>query len=76
MNNDEILAKLTEIFREVFDDEELVITPDTVPDDVDGWDSVGNVYLLVEMEEEFGIKIDRNSITINNVKDLITLVNN
>ena len=42
MNKDEVKEKLQVIFREVFDDEELVITDELSADDVDEWDSFTN----------------------------------
>ena len=40
MNREEVISKLTEVFRDVFDDEELTVTDATTAADVDGWDSL------------------------------------
>jgi len=56
MDRKEILLKLQEIFREVTDEEEVVINYDTVADDVEGWDSLTHVQLVVAIEKYFKIK--------------------
>ena len=56
MTQDEILQKLTPIFRDVFDTPDLVIDLTTTADDVDEWDPVNHITLIVETEQKFGIK--------------------
>ena len=51
MSRAEILNVFQKIFRDVFDDEGLVITEDTIPEDIEDWDSIGHVYLVVEIED-------------------------
>ena len=49
-------AQLTDVFRDVFDDDALVIGPDTTADDVPGWDSQAHISLVVATEMRFGIR--------------------
>jgi len=56
MTKEEIYPRLTEIFRDVFDDESLVATPEMTASDVKEWDSVNHITLMVAIEEEFGVK--------------------
>jgi acyl carrier protein len=56
MQQQEIYTRLTKIFRDVFDDESLVATPEMTATDVAEWDSVNHITLVVAIEEEFGIK--------------------
>jgi acyl carrier protein len=56
MQQQEIYARLTKIFRDVFDDESLVAVPEMTAADVEEWDSVNHITLVVAIEEEFGIK--------------------
>ena len=56
MTKEEIYPRLTEIFRDVFDDESLVVTPEMTASDVKEWDSVNHITLMVAIEEEFGVK--------------------
>lgn len=74
MNREEILRKLEKIFRDVFDDEELVVTEKTMAEDIEDWDSLGQVYLLVETEEVFGIKFDEGANQIKKVSELVNLI--
>lgn len=57
MNNNEILVKLQDIFRDVFENEEIEITVDTVAEDIDEWDSLAHVQLVKELEIAFNIKL-------------------
>ncbi len=53
---EETLDTLTEIFREVLGDDELVLARETTAKDVDGWDSLTHIRLLVTIERRFHIK--------------------
>ena len=52
----EIIEELQEIFREIFDDEELVLSRETTADDIEDWDSLTHMQLIVEIEKKYGIK--------------------
>jgi acyl carrier protein len=56
MQQEEIYSRLTEILRDVFDDDTLVATPELTANDVKEWDSVNHITLVVSIEQEFGIK--------------------
>jgi len=56
MTEQNILERLTPIFREVFDDDELLPNPAMTAADVDTWDSLSHIRLIVAAEAEFGIK--------------------
>ena len=56
MTREEVMEKVCEIARDIFDDDELVLEDDTVASDVDGWDSLTHLSLMNEIEEEFGFK--------------------
>ncbi|MFF7710995.1 phosphopantetheine-binding protein [Pseudomonas sp. NPDC007930] len=51
-----VLHALTGLFRELFDDDTLVLNPQTTADQVDGWDSQMHVMLIVAAEQRFGVK--------------------
>jgi acyl carrier protein len=55
MTSDEINARLTDIFREVFDDPAMTLRPDMTARDVAGWDSGRMVEILMATEEAFEI---------------------
>ena len=70
-----VLSKLQDIFRDVFDDENLVLTTETSSDDIEEWDSLAQINIVVACETEFGIKFDLNDITnIRNLKDIIDTI--
>ena len=52
----EIIEELQEIFREIFDEDELVISRDTTSEDIEDWDSLTHMQLIVEIEKKYGIK--------------------
>jgi len=57
MENKEILAKLQDIFRDVFDNEDIVLNDSTCAEDIDEWDSLGHVQLVKKIQSEFNITI-------------------
>ena len=66
---------LTRIFRTVFDNQELTLQPEMTASDVDGWDSLSHVNLILSVEKGFGIKFSLNEIlTFKNVGDLVKCI--
>jgi len=71
MEQNEILAGVQEIFRDVLDNEEIVLTPHTTADDVDDWDSLSHIQLIVAIEKKFKIKFTSKEIlSWNNVAEM------
>jgi acyl carrier protein len=71
---DPILTRLTSVFREVFDDDEINLTPQMTADDVDGWDSLAHIRLILSVQKAFGIKFSPVEMSrLKNVGDLISL---
>ena len=56
MNREEISNKVQNIFRDIFDDPALVINDSTSSNDIDEWDSLNHINLVVAIEKEFKIK--------------------
>ena len=56
MQRKEIVEKINEIFSDVFEDDELVITDSTTSSDIDDWDSLSHLMLINEIETVFDIK--------------------
>jgi acyl carrier protein len=59
-----IMEPLNDIFREVFDDDDITLTPEMTADDVDGWDSLSHVNLIVTIETRFNIKFSQKELLI------------
>lgn len=75
MNDAATYAILTEVFRDVFDDDALEIRPETAAVDVPGWDSQANITLLVATEMRFGVRFRTVEIeALRNVADLVGLI--
>jgi acyl carrier protein len=69
------LAKLEGLFQEIFDDDDLTITRQSTAKDVDGWDSLMHVTLVVQVEKAFGVKFTSSEVAgLKNVGDLVDLV--
>jgi acyl carrier protein len=72
--DDPILNDLTAVFREVFDDDALVLKPEMTAEDVDGWDSLAHIRLILSVQKKFGIKFSPVEMNrLKNVGDLIAL---
>ncbi len=75
MNEDSIYAQLTDIFHDVFDDDLIVLTPQISAKDVDGWDSLTHIRLILTVEKVFKIKFTTSEIgKLENVGELVTLI--
>jgi len=70
-----VLTRLYEVFREVFDDDDLTIGPHTTAADVEGWDSLQHVTLILSIERAFGIKFTSKQVAkLENVGEMAALV--
>lgn len=71
----EIKNELQAIFRDVFDDESLVISEETTSDDIEDWDSFAQMNLIVAMEKQFGMKFNIKEInSLKNVGEMMALI--
>ena len=57
MEKKELMDKLTEIFREVMDNDEIVLNDDTTSEDIEEWDSLSHIELIDVIGKELGVKI-------------------
>jgi len=73
MDKIQILSEVQNIMRDVFDDERIVIDETTTANDVEGWDSLTHVQLVVTIEKHFKIKF--NSQEILSWRDVGEMVN-
>lgn len=75
MEHNEILEKVQAIFRDVLDNEEIVLTPETTADDVEDWDSLTHIQLIVGIEKEMKIKFTSKEIlSWKNVAEMIECI--
>lgn len=57
MERTELMDCLQKIFREVFDNNDIILTDSTCAEDIEEWDSLGHVQLIKALEESFSIKL-------------------
>lgn len=73
--SDEHLKRVQEIMVDVFDEDDLTVNRDTSADDVEDWDSLSHIRLMVAVEREFGVKFTNAEIEqLQKVGDLIDLI--
>jgi acyl carrier protein len=75
MDEARIYSRLAEIFEDVFDEDTIKVTPELSAKDVDGWDSLTHIRLLLTIERAFKIKFSTSEIgRLENVGDLVNLI--
>ena len=75
MTEIDIIKKLGNIFQDVFDDESLTISNDTTAEDIDDWDSLAHIILIVAIEKDFKFKVTLGELQdLQNVGDMVGLI--
>lgn len=74
MNNN-IINRLTEVFRDVFDDDSITISPATTSADIEDWDSIEHINLIGAVEDEFGLRFKMKEVSgMKNVGEMISII--
>ncbi len=75
MDDAQIYSTLADVFNQVFDDETIELTPQLTAKDVDGWDSLTHIRLILSVEKAFKIRFTTSEIGhLENVGDLVALI--
>lgn len=75
MKREEVFAELTKIFRNNFDDDSIELSDETSSADIEGWDSMEQVNLLVIIQEKFNIQFNIEQInTMRNVGEMANYI--
>ena len=75
MTKEVVFVKIQEIFRDIFDDEKLVIQDSTNSSDIEDWDSLNHINLVVAIESDLNIKFDLEELSnLKNVGAMIDLI--
>ena len=75
MQREEIINQVQDIFRDVLDEEEIILGDTTTADEVEGWDSLSHIQLVVGIEKRFNIKFTSKEIlSWKNVGELIDCI--
>lgn len=72
---EQIYQRLTNVFREFFDDDGIEIDAETTADDIDDWDSLNHITLMAAVENEFGIRLSMGEVSgLDNVGALAEII--
>jgi len=75
MERNDILARVQDVFREELELDDLVLNDETTADDVEEWDSLSHVQLVVALEKAFNIKFSsREILSWDNIGDLVDCI--
>ena len=73
--SDENVSRLTAVFRDLFNDDSIVLSEQTTAADIPSWDSFNHINLVMMVETEFGIRLKTSEIThLKNVGELMDLI--
>ena len=62
MTREDAYNRLNEVFRDVFDDEDIVVNDTTTANDIEDWDSLEHINLVVAVEKKFGIRFSMGEV--------------
>ena len=75
MTQEDILSKVQNIFRDVLDEENISLTSQTTANDIEEWDSLTHIQLVVEIEKSFKIKFTSKEIlSWKNVGEMVETI--
>ena len=75
MDKNQIMEEVQEIFRDVLDNEEIELTAATMADDIEEWDSLSHIQLIVAIEKHFKVKFTSKEILKwNNVGEMVDTI--
>ena len=74
MNTKEIYERLEAVFRDVFDDDSIVLTSETTADDIEDWDSIEHITLISAVEDEFKMRFTMGEVSgMKNVGEMVQI---
>ena len=75
MERDGIFEKLNEVFQDVFDDDSITVEEKTTAADIEDWDSLEHINLIVAIENKFGMKFNMGEVsTMKNVGEMVNII--
>jgi acyl carrier protein len=75
MTREEVFEKINEVFRDVFEDDDITVVDETTADDIEDWDSLEHINLVNAIEQEFGIKFTMGQIvSMKNVGEMADII--
>ncbi len=74
-DRDSLISRLTMVFHEVFDDDSIKLRDDMSAEDIDEWDSLNHITLVLAVEKEFGLRLNAAEVgKLANVGSMIDLL--
>lgn len=75
MSREEVFDIVQDIFRDVFDDDELEIVDSSNAEDIEDWDSLEHINLVINMEKKFNLKFNLKEVgELQNVGEMVDLI--
>lgn len=75
MTREEVFGKLHEVFWDIFDDEDIRIGEETTANDIEDWDSLEHINLVVAVEKKFNIKFNMGEVnSMKNVGEMVDII--
>ncbi|MCH5193783.1 MAG: acyl carrier protein [Oscillospiraceae bacterium] len=75
MTREDVYEKLHEVFRDIFDDDTIELNDETTADDIEDWDSLEHINLIIAVENKFGIKFGMGEVTtMKNVGEMADII--
>jgi acyl carrier protein len=75
MDKQDVLPRLTQVFRDVFGDDSIIISDATTSADIEDWDSIEHINLIGAVEDEFSVSFKMREVSgMKNVGEMIALI--
>ena len=75
MNKNDVIARLNEVFRDVFGDDSISVNASTTAADIEDWDSIEHINLMEAVEQEFGLRFKIREVSgMKNVGEMIDII--
>ena len=75
MTREEAYERLNEVFRDVFDDETITVSDETTAEDIEDWDSLEHINLVVAVENEFDVHFNMGEVNkMKNVGEMMDII--
>jgi acyl carrier protein len=75
MDSVAIYEKLTDVFHNVFDDNSFALSPELTASDIEDWDSLTHIRLVLSVERAFGVKFSAAEVgSLKNVGEFVSLI--
>ena len=75
MNDQDIITRLNDVFRDVFDDDSLSVSENTTSADIEDWDSIEHINLISAVEDEFSMQFRMREVSgMKNVGEMIAII--